>query len=139
MVKRIKLEYIHDYDFLLLGISSYSKDYQLIWEINQKLGFDFERSDDHRIFHPKSRQEQFFSRFTYEDELLYLSYVILSNRSVYGFLLADFRNIDYLLVITGDYSSDYSNTIRNMLAALEKVQGCFILKPENIRDYERVL
>lgn len=139
MTKKLKLDYIPEFEFLLLGIVSYDRDYRLGWEINKELNIDLQRVDDHNIKHKKTGREQYFSCFTFSDENTYLDYKLLSNRSDNGFLLDDLRNIDYLIVITGEYYSSLAREMKNKLLKLESVQNCFIIQPDHIRDFENVL
>ena len=139
MVKKLKLDYIPDYDFLLLGIVSYDKDYRLSWEISQKMFLDFVRVDDHVVKYKKTGMDQHFSCFEFEDENTWLHYKLLSNRSDTGNLLEELKNLDYLLVVSGEYFGDHARELRDRLLALQSVQSCFIINPEEIRDVERVL
>lgn len=139
MARKFKLEYSPDYEFLLLGIVSFEKDYRISWEINEKLHMDFVRVDDHRIHHERSGQEQLFSCFIFEDDNTCLDYKLLSNRSDLGSLIEELKNIDYLLVVTGEYFQSLADQLKKNLLGLESVQSCFILQPENIKASERVL
>ncbi len=139
MSKKLTLDFIPDFEFLLLGIVSYEKDYRLAWEINQKLLMDFARTGDHSVKHRQSGTEQLFSCYYYDDDNTYLNYRLLSNRSENGILLDAVKNIDYLLVISGEYFTGYEKQIRSKLIKLEGVNSCFILEPGKIKGCERVL
>ncbi|MGC9341589.1 MAG: IPExxxVDY family protein [Bacteroidales bacterium] len=139
MTRKFKLDYTPDFDFLLLGIVSYEKDYRLSWEINEFLQMDLERVDDHKVKHKKSGKDLHFSCFVYTDESAYLNFKLLSNRSEMGPLIEGLKNIDYLLVIIGEYTENLSVDLKKSLLKLESVQSCFILKPENVKNSEIVL
>lgn len=139
MTKKFKLDYNPEYDFLLLGIVSWERDYRLSWEINEIMHLDLERVDDHIVKHRKSGNELHFSCFIYNDDNTYLNYRLLSNRSDKGSLIEDLKNIDYLLVISGEYSDHIGLDLREKLLKLETVQSCFVIDPEKIRNSEIVL
>lgn len=139
MAQKFKLDYIPEYDFILLGLVSFEKDYRLGWEINQTLQMDFTRSADHSLKHRKTGQEQQFSCFIYEDDEAYVTYKMLSNRSESGYLLEELKNLDYLMVITGECDEDYAADFREKLLSLESVQSCFVLEPEKLKGCERVI
>lgn len=139
MSPKLKLEYEPDYDFLLLGIVSFERDYRLSWEMNARLGLDLVRTEDHKLSHPKTRKEQLFSCFVYEDEDSYLSYKLLSNKSDMGFLLDSLKNIDFLLVVSGEYYDSLATDFRSRLLGLDTVQACFVLDPQTIRHSMKVL
>lgn len=139
MTKKFKLDYNPEYDFLLLGIVSWERDYRLSWEINEILHLDLERVDDHIVKHKRSGSELHFSCFIYYDDNTYLNYRLLSNRSDKGSLIEDLKNIDYLMVISGEYSDHMAPDLREKLLRLETVQSCFVIDPEKIRNSEIVL
>ncbi len=139
MNPKLKLDFELDYDFLLLGIVSYERDYRLSWDINQKLMFDLARTTDHSLKHKSSGNDQLFSCYIYEDENTYLNYKLLSNHSGEGHLLENLKNMDYFLVVTGEYSSSYARILRDKLVRVESVHNCFILDPEKIKNSHRVI
>lgn len=55
--KKIRLTYDENPDFYILGISSFDKDYRLIWNVNNSLGFQFVRTDNHVAFDKKKNTE----------------------------------------------------------------------------------
>lgn len=138
LTRKFKLEYSPDYDFLLLGIISYEKDYRISWEINEFLEMDLERVDDHVVKHKKSGGDLHFSCFVYSDESAYVNYKLLSNRSEMGPLIESLKNIDYFLVVMGEYNGNLETELKKNLSKLESVQSCFVLNPENIKNSEIV-
>lgn len=139
MAQKLKLDYEPDYEFLLLGIVSYERDYRLSWDINQNLGLDLSRTDDHSLKLKSSGKEMYFSCFVYDEEDSYLNYKLLTNRSDDGYLLDELKNIDYFIVISGEYASGFAPDFRQKLNKLETVQNCFVLEPEKIKSSHRVL
>lgn len=139
LVRKLKLDYEPDYEFLLLGIVSYERDYRISWDINQNLRLDLVRTDDHSLKLKSSPKEICFSCFIYDDEESYLNYKLLTNRADEGYLLEELRNIDYFIVITGEYDSNFVGNFRERVMKLDTVQNCFILDPEKIKNSHRVL
>ena len=139
MARKLKLNYEPDYEFLLLGIVSYERDYRISWDINQNLELDLVRTEDHFIKLKSSERGIYFSCFIYEDEESYLNYKLLTNRADRGYLLEELRNIDYFIVITGEYDLNLAGNFRQRLMKLDTVQNCFILEPEKIKNSHRVM
>jgi hypothetical protein len=139
LTKKYKLDYNPEFDFLLLGIVSFERDYRLSWEINEILHLDLERVDDHIVKHKKTGSDLHFSCFIFNDENSYLNFKLLSNRSDKGALIEDVKNLDYLMVISGEYSDSFALDLKTELIKLETVQSCFILDPEKIKNSEIVL
>ncbi|MCF8379775.1 MAG: IPExxxVDY family protein [Bacteroidales bacterium] len=139
MIKKLKLDYIPDFNFLLLAILSYEKDYKLVWDINNSLSFDFIREDDYKIFNKKNKLEIGFPSFIYRNASQYIDHRLLVNKSDQGILLEEIRNIDFLMVIKGDYYEGYDKILQMKLQNLETVQSCFIIDVNKLKDKERLL
>lgn len=138
MARKLKLNYEPDNEFLLLGLVSYERDYRISWDINQNLNLDLIRTDDHTLKLRSSSKEMNFSCFFFEDEDTYLNYKLLANRSEEGYLLEELKNIDYLIVVTGEYDSHFADSLRQSLRKLETIQNCFVLDPRKIKNAQRV-
>ena len=139
MIKKIKLDYIPDFNFLLLAIVSYEKDYKLVWDINNSLNFDFEKESDYRVFNRKSKVETEFPSFVYRNTSQYIDYRLLVNKTNEGILLEELKNIDFLMVIKGDYFEGYDKIIQMKLQKLDTVQSTFIIDIKTIKDKEHLL
>ena len=139
MKKKIKLEYKEEYDFFLLGVASFDKDYRFIWNINHGLEMNFSRIEDHRTKHPKTGKEQLFSSYQYEDPERLVNYVILSNKSETGFLMDSLKNIDFLILIKGDVTQKDASTFKTKIQNIENVLAAFILEAEKLKNPERLL
>lgn len=88
-----------DFDFEVLAISCHEKDYRLAWAMNLQFGWKMKCDKDHVVLERGVRQS--FERFTYCDESEGLTYVLLSNNSVWGKLLPEYSGFDFFLVISG--------------------------------------
>ena len=137
--KKVRLNDKSPIDFYLLGISSFEKDYRLIWNINNELGVEFSRTDNLKLYNPKTTIEQEFIRYTYRDEDRYISYRFLSNRSGEGFLLDELKNIDYLILIDGQVNDSFIRNLRSLLSELENVQGVFTIHPGDLKNKQRLI
>ena len=138
-IKRHKLGYTEDFDFLLLGLASTENDYRLIWKINKTFNFSFGKAGNHNITAKKEENELEFSHYTYDDEDTFIFYRLLANKSDQGVLLEELKNIDYLLIITGEFSDTF---VANMIAKLkniEHIQGVFRILPASLKNRERLL
>ena len=130
-----KLKFDLEDDFQLIGIASHENDYRLCWALNKKMGFELIKSNDLVITHPKHKIEIHYSKYFYEDEMDYLNYSLLSNKSDKGFLLPDQKNIDFILKISGNPDAEILNQLTVKLKKIDIVITAFILDnvPEKIR------
>lgn len=139
MVKKIVLDYTPEYDYLLLAIVSFEKDYRLIWDINQSLDFDFIRIDDFSSYNKKLGKDQFFSSFLYIDENTYLCYKLISNNSDSGSLMDELKGIDYLFMVSGEYPDNFGNSLKLRLNQVSSIQNVFMLEPSQLKARDRLI
>lgn len=139
MVKKIKLDYSPEYDFLVIAIVSFEKDYKLVWDINNSLAFDFARTDDYLAYHKKRKLDQEFSSFIFSDEKEYIDYRIITNKSDQGYLLEELKNIDYIVLIKGDFEESYDRKFLSKLQNLKSVQSAFLLDLNKLKAKERLI
>lgn len=139
MTKKLKLDYTPDFDFIIIAIVSVEKDYKLIWDINTNLDFDFVRVNDYTVYNKKSKSDQAFSCFVSEQHCEYLDLKIISNKSLTGYLLDEIKNIDFLLMINGEYENDLAKKTQTLLNKLASVQSAFILDINRIKGKDRLL
>ena len=114
-MKKVKLTYKPDYNFVLIGISSHENDYKLAWSINNTLNLNFSKKDDLTIYDKKHSVSLPFSVFSHNDETNLLSYNLISNRCENGFLIKEINNFDFFIQIYGDLSDKEVTEILNKL------------------------
>jgi hypothetical protein len=138
-LRKHKLEYAERFDFLLLGMSSTENDYRLIWQINKQLGFEFIKTDNHKIKAKGSLPELEFSHYIFEHEDLYLVFRIISNKSPDGVLMEELKNIDFLLIVQGKIEDANINELVSGLKSIEHIQAVFRIDPSGLKSRERLL
>ena len=67
-------------DSILLGIVAPVKDYQLCWQLNQLLGFDFRINNDFEIQLTKKERKYFFSIYEYHIPSTCLTHYLYNNQ-----------------------------------------------------------
>ena len=92
-------------DSILLGIVAPVKDYQLCWQMNQVLGFDFRINNDFEIQLAKKERKYFFSVYEYAVPSCCLIHYLYNNQFDGEYLLPEFKHLDYLWLMKGEYVS----------------------------------
>jgi hypothetical protein len=110
-----------------------------VWKINHDFSLNFERSENHKIISKKNSQEIEFALYTYDDEDTFYLYYLLANKSEQGVLLEEMKNIDYLIMIQGDFTEAFSNGFYNRLKKLENIQGVFKINPAALKNRENLV
>lgn len=138
-IRRHKLEYKEDFGFLLFGISTPETDYRIVWKLNQDFSLNLVRGDNHTSLSRKTGQLLEFPFYSYDDEDTFYLYHLLGNKSGEGFLIEELRNIDYFLIIRGDFTEAFSNGVFNRLRKTENIQAVFKIEPESLKSRENLL
>jgi len=140
MKKRLhKLAVEPDYRFFLIGISSHENDYHICWAINQKLNLTLQKRANYVLFNPKLNTDQEFSFYAYEDEESFLTYYLLSNRCDDGFLVEEFRNIDFFMQVHGDLSEEEEEKLIRNLRSIPVISTSFVIDPRTLKSRDRLL
>ena len=139
MKRKSKLNYQPVFSFLLIGISSHENDYHLSWAINTNLGFQLTRNID--LVVPGQQKGEFmsFSIFSYDDQQSLIGYNLISNTGDNGFLIPEYKNIDFFLQINGKLKETSLNRILDKLRMINIISTCFIITPESIKSPEKLL
>jgi hypothetical protein len=138
-VKKHKLDMAIEEDFCLLGLVSDEPDYKLCWLINRSLRTNFEKQDDLLLFHKKLKAEQEFSIFQFEDEEAMITFRIVKNRTDRGYFLEELKNLDYLIHIQGDFSTEKISKFMLALGELDPVRMCVPCDLSRIKSHDRLL
>lgn len=92
------LSYELDYDFSLIGISTGLRSYRTAWCINQTLEIQLARIDPLELLLPKTEVIAWFARYEYVIPELESSLYLLSNAGTQGFLVPEYKTLDYFLL-----------------------------------------
>ena len=96
MKKQYVLDCEYDYGFKVLAINSHSKPYKLCWNLNQKLGLNFEITDNHKI-----NKDLIFTRYKSEN-IDGSTLNLFLNRSKKGYMIPSQKSVNYFLIINKD-------------------------------------
>lgn len=90
-------------DAWLAGIISQAKDFQLIWQLNKHLGFDFRVNNSLEINLSKNRRSFFFTVYEHQELTKSAGHYFYNNHCKAEFLLPELKHVDYLWLIKGNY------------------------------------
>lgn len=134
----LKLSPDFETPFILIGIASHENDYRISWALNTNLGFQFVKSENHRVFHKKFNELQEFSLYVSHSNNNGPSFKLLSNRCDNGFLLEDLKNIDFLMVVEEpDKLGDINNFV-SQLKSISFISTAFVLNTTTLKNINRL-
>ena len=121
----------------VIGISCHENDYRISWALNEKLSLLLKRSDNHRCIDSKSGIEQEFALYYYDSEDS-VSFYLVSNISEKGFLVEELKNIDYLLIISGNLPQAKLDDMLRDIKEIEMVSAAFNFDLEKMKSKNRL-
>ncbi len=127
-------------DVVLLGIVAPVKQYQLSWQLNQLLGFDFRMSNDFEIQLTKKGRQYYFSIYEYPLPSVCTAHYLYNNHFDGEYLLPEFKHLDFLWLIKGDpLPAQELNMLVQSIRMLPGVQLVTEMTHEKIRNKQHLI
>ena len=127
-------------DSVLLGIVAPDKDYQLCWQLNQILGFDFRINNGFEIQLTKKERKYFFSIYEYLVPSTSLTHYLYNNQFDGEYLLPEFKHLDFLWLMKGEYvDKDSLKAIIYSIKTLPGVQLVNEMTNEKIKHKQHLI
>lgn len=127
-------------DTRLLGIMSPVKDYQFCWQVNSVMGMDFRINSDIEIQLTRKNRHYFFSVYEYNEPATVLSHYIYNNQFDGEYLLPEFKHLDFLWLMKGDWVND--ETLQQAIESIRSISGVQLvveLTNEKIKNKEHMV
>jgi len=105
----------------LLGIVAPVKDYQLCWQLNNHLRFDFRINNEIEIQLSKKQRRYFFGVYEYPEPNSCLTHYLYNNQFDGEYLLQEFRHLDFLWLLKGDQVED--STIADLITSIRIINA----------------
>src|ERR1700753_1091662 len=122
-------------DTRLLGLVAPLKDYQFCWQLNNRLRFDFRINNDIEIQLTKRQRTYFFGVYEYHEAGNSLIHFLYNNQFDGEYLLPEFRHLDFLWLLKGDFVSDERlGLLINSIRTVSGVQLVMELAQEKIKN-----
>jgi len=136
--KRVhKLKIDNQFPFRTIGISSHENDYRLIWAINAKLHTAFVKMANYKAFNETVAENE-FSRYFFEDEDRYISFYILSNRCDNGYLVPEYRKVDYFMFLKGETEPGFAEAMVGKLKQVDILLTAFLVDNRTLKSIKKL-
>lgn len=126
-----------EFDFDLFGISCHARDYRLCWELNSKLKFDFQRTEDYEVRQQRELISCASYEYTHEED--HINYYIIANRGENGFVVPEQKQADYFLIIKGSFNKERKEELMEKIRALNSVLAIYELDPNGLKSKRNLL
>ncbi|MGY3054659.1 hypothetical protein ACVWYG_002866 [Pedobacter sp. UYEF25] len=128
-----------DLDFTLIAITAPLKDYTLCHKININLELEFEKIEDHEIFHAVEAYALNFSKYYFFIEEDEQSYYLLGNKSSDGILIPEMANVDFFLIIMEYIDEEDFSRMISSLNRMPEIQVAAKIDPHKLRSRENLV
>lgn len=139
MAKKSVLKIDTEYDFVLAGLICNLPDYRLCWYLNRALKLDFAKTKDITITIPELHFQQSFTRFFFEEEITMSTFWVLQNKAGGEFLLPELKQVDYILMIKGNYYKTKIRAIEDKVRSIQEIQTIIAVDTNNLKNKDRLL
>ncbi len=139
MVKKSIIQFEYDWDFLLIGLVTTSRDYQLCWLLNKLLNVGFRKTDNVEMSLKKKNKLLEFCHFRFDDEINKLEFHIIGNKCMGENLVPEYKMIDYLLIIKGYYPLNKKAALLSELKALTSLTTLIEMNAEELISRENLI
>jgi hypothetical protein len=136
--KVLTLDYEEDFDFLLLGIFSHQRDFQVCHEINLLLSADLERQDEFVLPMEKKGSTGLFTIFQYKTENEE-EYFLISNKGINGHFNSSQKHIDFFLLIRNQNRYTNLEEIIKNLRLSKIISSVIQLEPDTLKRADNFL
>ena len=127
-------------DTRLLGIMAPVKDYQFCWQLNSLLDIDFRVNNEIEIQLSKKGRNYFFAVYEFPEPHTSLVHYLYNNEFDGEYLLPEFKHLDFLWLMKGDYvDDDKLSHIISSIRTLKGVQLVVELTDEKIKNKEHLV
>jgi len=119
---------------MVIGIVTPVQDYRMAWFLNNMLHKSLRKTDDHTLNDGLNRRQMSFSRYVFDESITKSVFYLLENKHETDCLLQEMKELDYLLIIKGDYYRNRVNDMLKKIRTMEEVQTAVLLKTDEIRS-----
>lgn len=131
---KFKLEFEYDIDFFLLGLSCHLPDYRLAHILNNELKIDLTRIKDLDFKANKKKEKAYFSFYQYDNEELFTTINLISNRCESGYFTPELKQWDYFLQLWLPNSEEEDlQKVMNSLKKNSQIITCIDIDVENLK------
>ncbi|WP_129715087.1 IPExxxVDY family protein [Pedobacter sp. SYP-B3415] len=138
-MNRTYLKLTLDLDFTLIAITAPLRDYVLCHKINNQLGIELERVEEHEVYLNADEAPLAFSKYCYFIEDRELEYYILANRNPDGFLVPEMSRVDFFMIIRDFIDEEDLEFVLSGLNKLPDIQVAARIDPHKLKSRENLV
>jgi hypothetical protein len=161
--KSICIDFEYDYDFLLIGICSPLKDYQLCYKLNQELNASLGRSEfDIAMSYDDGLEKAYFSLYEYWNDQYQNQWYLITNkcqiectdenqkqgtifdgfiqsRKKVKYLIPENSKVDYYIQVHGIFNDEAKISLLKNIKTLDRVVSTHEIDMMGLRSKENLI
>lgn len=127
-------------DTKLIGMVSRQKDYELCWQINRLLGFNFKMNNELEVMLIKKEKKCYFTVYEYNEPTRFTQHYLYNNHYKAEYLLPALKNIDFIWLVKGSYyNEEETQWLTEALKRMNGVQLVTLLKADDLKNKENLI
>ncbi len=132
------LDFVPDFDFIVIGIFSAYRDYRVCFELNRILHLNMIRQDDLEVKLEKKGSSGSFPWFFQlnDDEE---EYYLVANKGNHGFLIPELRQTDYFLVVKNPSRYTTAADLESRIRFVAIISSTTEIDPTAVKSAENFL
>lgn len=139
MAIKLQLNYYPEDDYRIIGISCHLKDYRLAYFLNQSLNFSFRKIENFVTGNHQSDPELSFSLYSFHLQENQVSFYLVANRCLLGYLIPEQKKLDYLIIINGVIDDEKILSLIKTIKEIPSVLTAFQLNLSKIKNLQKIL
>ena len=149
---KLTLDIEYEFDFNLIGISCHQKIFKLCWAINKDLKLNLKKTDDYVVEQVQPNTQLNCLRYEHIDKKSELQYWVIENKGNIlkptdddyeiigsGLLVPEMKNVDYFLVLKGNFFDHFYNNIISELKNISFILTTFNVEVESLKSKNNFL
>ncbi len=132
--KKIILKTEAETGFILAGLVTPLPSYRIAWYVNNSLYLQLKKTDDAVISDYSKSSHNIFARYWYNESITKSEFFLLENKSDGSLILPELKEMDYLLMIKGNYYLPHQNEVVKKLLKIKPVQTVVLLNVAKLKS-----
>lgn len=132
------LDFVPDYDFIVIGIFCAYRDYRTCFELNRVLNLNLVRQDDLEVVLEKKGSSGAFAWFFQlnDDEE---EYYLIANKGTHGYFIPELKQTDYFLVIKNPSRYTSCDELERRIRFVAIISSTNEIDPHELKSAENFL
>lgn len=132
----MKLSPGSSYDYTTIGIACHMKDYRFAFFLNEKLGFQFKRTED--LTYSEGINPQKYAFFIFRDNDERRHFYLVSNYHEQGRLIPSEKGADFFLIVNDGLSVSRKRGLISQIQKIPQVLAAYDIQKGKVNNLDTI-